>query len=1139
MGRRLAIEDTYDLRLPTQVAISPDGGRVVFALRSVDRDADADQSALWLVDSHGGAPVQLTRGTADSEPAWSPDGRQLAFLRGAVPTADRGDEDGPAQIWLLPAGGGEARRLTELPLGAGAPVWSPDGTRLAFTAAVDLAAAEGEDEAAAAQRRSDAPVVTDRLGYKSDGAGLLGTVRQHLFVVEVASGRLRRLTWGDWDAGEPAWSPDGGRLAFSAAMAADADLTGESAAYLLDLGEPRPEPRLVGDARGMAGPLTWTPDGDALLVVGRRDVRAGHAGLLRVPIDGGSPVDLVAALDRNVMPGGPAYPGGRPQVAADGHTVLFCARDRGCTHLYAVDLAGGAPTKLIGGADRVIAGLAVARDADRCAVVVSDPHSFGEVAVVELTAGSLAAGDAVPRVLTDHALPGVELLAPQEREFEISDGTRVHGWLLRDPRAPRSGPLLLDVHGGPHNAWSPVADPVHAYQQVLAAQGWSVLTLNVRGSDGYGERFFTAGLGAWGEADQRDFLEPLDQLVAEGVAAPQRLAVCGYSYGGFMTCFLTSRSDRFAAAVAGGVVSDLLAMAGTSDQGHGMAVHEFGAAPYERPERYAALSPYSSVGQVTTPTLILHGGADERCPVGQAEQWFAALRARRVPTRLVLYPGGSHLFILSGRPSHRADYCHRIVDWVSSYCDRKAGGTTRARADARHWGWRLAELAERHKVPGATLGILRVADPANPGEDELVEASYGVLSKATGVGVTTDSLFQVGSIGKAWTATVVMQLVDEGKLELDQPVVEVLPELRLRDAEVAGKVTMRHLLTHTSGIDGDVFTDTGRGDDCLERYVGLLAEVGQNHPLGATFSYCNSGFVIAGRVIEKLTGMVWDRAMRERLLGPLGLTHTVTLPEEALLFRTAVGHVGEEPRPAPKWDLVRSAGPAGSTLTSTVRDVLTFARMHLAGGRTADGTPLLSAASVTAMQEHQVELPDRHSLGDSWGLGWIRFGWGDQRLFGHDGNTLGQSAFLRVLPEQGLVVTLLTNGGHTRDLYHDLYREIFAELAGIDMPRPLEPPADPPRVDPAPYLGTYERASVRTEVFQRDGRLLLRATDTSPDAGLVPEDAVRELELVPVSEGLYVMRLPEVRTWTPVSFYRLADGTRYVHFGARANPMVA
>lgn len=178
---------------------------------------------------------------------------------------------------------------------------------------------------------------------------------------------------------------------------------------------------------------------------------------------------------------------------------------------------------------------------------------------------------------------------------------------------------------------------------------------------------------------------------------------------------------------------------------------------------------------------------------------------------------------------------------------------------------RLSELARAHRVPGAALGVLRVGPD---GADELVQASHGVLSTNTGVDVTDDSLFQIGSITKVWTTTVVMQLVDEGLLDLDAPIVDVLPELRLADPQVARQVTMRHLLTHTSGIDGDVFTDTGRGDDCLERYVDQLAGVAQNHPLAATFSYCNSGFVLIGRVIEKLTGKTWDLAMRERLFTP-------------------------------------------------------------------------------------------------------------------------------------------------------------------------------------------------------------------------------------------------------------------------------
>ena len=660
-----------------------------------------------------------------------------------------------------------------------------------------------------------------------------------------------------------------------------------------------------------------------------------------------------------------------------------------------------------------------------------------------------------------------------------------------------------------------------------------MLLLNPRGSDGYGEDFFEAVLEGWGVADARDFLEPLDRLVEEGIADPDRLAVTGYSYGGYMTCYLTSRDDRFAAAVAGGVVSDVVSMAGTGDLGHLLGTLEFGAPPWEARDRYETMSPLARVEHVSTPTLIYHGAADLRCPVGQAQQWYAALRGRGVPTRLVLYPEASHLFVLDGRPSHRIDFNRRIMNWIEQHAAGEA-----PTLDADHWQARLGELAAKHKVPGATLGILRLRPD---GEDEVVAAAHGLLNKETGVETTPDSVFQIGSMTKVWTATVAMQLVDEGKLDLDAPVVDVLPELRLADADVTQQVTMRHLLSHTSGIDGDIFTDTGRGDDCLEKYAAGLGEAAQNHPLGATWSYCNSGFSLAGRVIEKLTGGTWDAAIHERLIAPLGLGHTGTLPEEALLHRVAVGHLtieGEQVRAPTAWGLPRSAGPAG-LINSTVEDVLAFARMHLTGGVAADGTRLLSEESAKAMTAKEADLPDKYSLGDSWGLGWIRFDWGGRQLVGHDGNTIGQAAFLRVLPDAGLAVTLLTNGGNTRDLYEDLYREIFAELAGIDMPRPLEPPAEPVSVDITPHLGTYERGSVKIEVLNGDGGPKLRTTITGPLAELVP-DPVQEYPLVAISQDLYVARDPDGgQTWAPVTFYSLPTGERYQHFGVRATPKVA
>ena len=227
-------------------------------------------------------------------------------------------------------------------------------------------------------------------------------------------------------------------------------------------------------------------------------------------------------------------------------------------------------------------------------------------------------------------------------------------------------------------------------------------------------------------------------------------------------------------------------------------------------------------------------------------------------------------------------------------------------------------------------------------DGDVTTAAAGFANLRAGVEATPDTVFQIGSQGKMWTATVLMQLVDEGLVDVDATVRTYLPEFAVADPDVSAAVTLRHLLSHTSGIDGDNFADFGRGDDCLERYVDSCVSLEQTHPLGATMSYCNTGFSILGRVIEVVTGKVWDAVMRERLFEPLGLAHTGTLPEEALLHRAAVGHVAPGPgaplEVAPVWMLPRSCGPMG-LINSTVDDVLTFARLHLDAGKTAGRHP--------------------------------------------------------------------------------------------------------------------------------------------------------------------------------------------------------
>ncbi|MGO2519884.1 MAG: serine hydrolase [Microbacterium sp.] len=1115
MTRSMRIDDVLALTIPSQPALSPDGSRLVYVLGGIDTGADRATSAIWLEED--GTTRALTHGSSDTAPVFSPHGDEIAFVR-----------DG--QLWTLPLAGGEPRQRTRIPLGAGAAVWNADATKIAFTAPVARESGETETAEQRAVRES-APIATDALDYMIDGEWFVRGVRQQLHVLDLTDDRVRQLTHGDVHVANPAWSPDGKTLVYTARPDGASDLDARSAVHAIDPADPAAPSRIVAFADGLAATVTYTPEGESLVIVGWTSEPHGHAGLFRVDLVSGQTTNLAASLDRNVMPGAPAYPGALPQFTASGD-VLFAIRDRGATHLYAVPLTGGDSRHVFGGTDEVVSGLSVGGDV--AAVALSTPTSFGEIVRISLETGTCS-------VVTSHgsAPADVELFVRESREFTISDGTTVQGWIVRDPSVSGPTPLLVDVHGGPHNAWNGAMDEMHVFHQELAASGWTIVMINPRGSDGYGEAFWKGVNSGWGVADAKDFLEPIDELVADGIADPKRLAITGYSYGGFMTAYLTAHDDRFAAAAAGGIVSDLVSIGGTSDDAHLLNVFEIGAMPWESAdrERLAAMSPYTAVENVTTPTLVLHGEKDQRCPLGQAQQWYAALRERDVPTRLVVYPGGSHIFPLMGVPSHRVDYARRVVEWVKQYAG-SAKGPRPARIDAAHWQRRLDVLAELHGVPGAQLGILRYdAD----GDDDIVTLATGALNRTlpdASAKALPDSLFQIGSISKVWTATVIMRLIEDGRFTLDTPASEIIPGLRLANDELSADVTVRHLLTHTSGLDGDVFTDTGRGDDCLEKYVDLLGDVAQIHPLGATWSYCNAGFSLLGRIIEQVTGKVWDEAMRELLYTPLGLKHTVTLPEEAILYSAAIGHVdaGEEQILAPVWALPRSLGPAG-LITARAEDVLAFARMHLAGGVGGNGERLLTEENVADMQAFHAEVPDKHILGDSWGLGWIRFDWNGARLYGHDGNTIGQAAFLRVHPESGVAVTLLTNGGHTRDLYGDLYREIFAELSGVVMQEPVEPPVESFDADITPFLGTYERESVRMEVYVGDDGPMLRTTVLGPVAEL-EANPIDEYPLTALSEGVFALRAPGTQTWMTTTFYSLPTGEEYVHFGARATPKV-
>src|SRR3984885_3673402 len=275
----------------------------------------------------------------------------------------------------------------------------------------------------------------------------------------------------------------------------------------------------------------------------------------------------------------------------------------------------------------------------------------------------------------------------------------------------------------------------------------------------------------------------------------------------------------------------------------------------------------------------------------------------------------------------------------------------------------LSGLLAKYKVPGAAIGVYSGG--------QVTDFAAGVLSHSTGVAATTDSVFQIGSITKTWTGTLVMQLVDEGLLDIDEPVARYLPDFDLADSAAAKAMTVRQLLCHTAGFEGDIFTDTG--DDCVEKYVATLAGDPQLFPPGEMFSYNNAGYCVLGRIVEVLRGKPFDQALREHLFAPLGLAHAATPPTPAILSRAAVGPLPNPdadglPVPAPMWSLVKSNGPAGAMLAMRPRDLLAFARMHLSGGKAEDGINVLSEASVTAMREPQVTLPPLGLMGTHWGL---------------------------------------------------------------------------------------------------------------------------------------------------------------------------
>ncbi|ALE04171.1 penicillin-binding protein (plasmid) [Arthrobacter sp. ERGS1:01] len=420
------------------------------------------------------------------------------------------------------------------------------------------------------------------------------------------------------------------------------------------------------------------------------------------------------------------------------------------------------------------------------------------------------------------------------------------------------------------------------------------------------------------------------------------------------------------------------------------------------------------------------------------------------------------------------------------------------------WQERLDSLAKKHAVPGVQVGLIAL-DSA--GDVDLRVLTTGVTSLVTGVEVTPETIFQYGSITKIWTTTLIMQLVDEGKLTLDTLVVDVLPDFKIATSEYSDLITVRHLLTHTSGIDGDLFTDTGYGDDCIEKYVASLSTASSITPPGGQLSYCNSGFTVAGRIIEVLRGKAWDDVLVDHLYAPLGLSHVITRTKDAPLFRAAVGHLAntdptseERVVPTKQWVLVRAQGPAG-VITGTVEDLLIFASAHMRDGLGLNGNRILSEESARLMRTPQFDLSTVSSVDQAWGLGWVLSDWGQATSVRHSGATIGQIASLHTFPEANVAVCILTNSRGGSLLAKELETAIGAEL-GLAYPQPLDEGAGD-EFDGSGLLGTYETTTTRFELTRREDGQLLMAASSKVDISGEPDQPPLQVRMLSNSRFMF------------------------------------
>ncbi len=669
--RKVIAEDLLVIKLVSNPQVSPDGTKCVFTVKTIDSEKNRYLSHLWLADLLTGEVRQFTFGeVSDNEPRWSPNGSKIAFIRTDL-------KEKRSQIWLIRVDGGEAWQLTNLEEGSiGEPLWSPDGSKIAFTFRPTHPDWTQEVRKKRQETgKSNPPRIITRLFYRLDGYGFLD-MRQHIWVCDAQTGEAKQITDGDYDDYSPAWSPDGSKIAFASNRSDDP----EEKPHEVDIWLVSPEGgelEKVPTPTGYKGNISWSPNGDWIAYIGHESKddpwKPRNDKVWVVNLHTNEVRCLTETLDRDV--GNATLSdmreaftgGGRPVWNMESNRLFFTVSDRGNCHLYTADLNGDWQPLTDGAMD--IYAFSANKKASLFVLALSKPTLPGELFTLSLQSASVAVATELQQLtrLNQDWLNKVQLSEPEEVWFESFDGTKIQGWLLKPPDfdPTQKYPLLLYIHGGPHAQYGNTF--FHEFQ-LHAARGYIVFYTNPRGSMGYEEDFAAVIRGNWGDVDFKDIMAGADFAVSLPYVDETRMAVAGGSYGGYMTNWIVGHTDRFRCAITDRSVANKQSMAGTSDfpmKPNGYWEGNF----WDRTEKLWQQSPLRYVANVKTPLLIIHSEGDLRCPIGQAEELFAALKRLKKEVVFVRYPQEtSHGLSRSGPPDLRLDRLNRICEWLDKWC---------------------------------------------------------------------------------------------------------------------------------------------------------------------------------------------------------------------------------------------------------------------------------------------------------------------------------------------------------------------------------------------------------------------------------------------------------------------------------------